>query len=136
MIACNDSDWRLMRWSLRLSELNYEVIYRPELIHQVLDALSRLICPSDTYESESVDDEIPTFESDPAALQQWLKGKGMLVTSCLARFFEIIYILTRNYTAGKPHSHDNLDGDFNANDWSITANKRHALNDVTVPLFT
>ena len=48
-----------MRCRLRLSEFDFEIHYRPRRVHQVPDALSRLISPS--TDNKSVDDEIPTF---------------------------------------------------------------------------
>ena len=41
-----------MRWWLRLSEFELEIIYRTGRVHQVPDALSRLIGPTS---------DIPTF---------------------------------------------------------------------------
>ena len=48
-----------MRWRLRLSEFDFEIQYRPGRVHQVPDALSRLITPGS--DQRPVDDEIPTF---------------------------------------------------------------------------
>ena len=47
-----------MRWRWRLSEFDFEIHYRPGRVHQVPDALSRLISPS--TDNKPVDDEIPT----------------------------------------------------------------------------
>ena len=47
-----------MRWRLRLSEFDFEIQYRPGRVHQVPDALSRLITLGS--DPKPVDDEIPT----------------------------------------------------------------------------
>ena len=60
MLTLNDPTGRLMRWRLRLSEFDYEIVYRPGLKHQVPDALSRLPRPESKPEDE-VDERIPTF---------------------------------------------------------------------------
>ena len=60
MLTLNDPTGRLMRWRLRLSEFDYEIVYRPGLKHQVPDALSRLPRPESNPEDE-VDERIPTF---------------------------------------------------------------------------
>ena len=49
-----------MRWRLRLSEFDFEIQYRPGRMHQVPDALSRLLTPGGS-DDLPVDDDIPTF---------------------------------------------------------------------------
>ena len=51
---------RLMRWRLRLSEFEFAIQYRPGIIHQVPDALSRIILPQEN-DNRPVDDEVPTY---------------------------------------------------------------------------
>ena len=43
MMTTNDPRGRLMRWRLRLMEFDYEIVYRPGRVHQVPEALSRLL---------------------------------------------------------------------------------------------
>ena len=50
-----------MRWRLRLMEFDYEILYRPERVHQVPDALSRLLREGGTEDDETIDEEIPSF---------------------------------------------------------------------------
>ena len=57
----NDPQGRLMRWRLRLMEFDYEIIYRPGRVHQVPDALSRVLLGPGTEQESDVDDEIPSF---------------------------------------------------------------------------
>ena len=45
LLTLSDPSGRLMRWRLRLSEFDFEIQYRPRSVHQVPDALSRLITP-------------------------------------------------------------------------------------------
>ena len=49
-----------MRWRLRLSEFDFTVKYRPSLVHQVPDALSRILTPEGN-DDEPIDDEVPTY---------------------------------------------------------------------------
>ena len=49
-----------MRWRLRLSEFDFEFQYRPGRVHQVPDALSRLLALG-WSDGRPVDDDIPTF---------------------------------------------------------------------------
>ena len=51
---------RLMRWRLRLSELDFTIMYRPGRVQQVPDAQARLMSP-DGIDGKAVDDEIPTY---------------------------------------------------------------------------
>ena len=59
LLTLSDPSGRLMRWRLHLSEFDFEIQYRPGRVHQVPDALSRLI--SRGLDPKPVDDEIPTF---------------------------------------------------------------------------
>ena len=42
-------------------EFDYEIIYRPGRVHQVPDALSRIIREGDDEQEASIDEEIPSF---------------------------------------------------------------------------
>lgn len=68
MLTCYAPNECLMRWRLRLSEFDYKVVYRPGLFHQIPEALSIRRFPSDTRVCENTDNEIPTFDSSPVAL--------------------------------------------------------------------
>ena len=56
LMKITDSSGRLMRWRLRLSDLGFT----PGIVHQVTDALSRIISPQDNDECP-VDDKLPTY---------------------------------------------------------------------------
>lgn len=75
------------RWRRGLSDFDNEVVYRPGLIHQVPDVLSKLYFPSHTEICKPIDDEISTIGSSPVALEQQLKEKVMLGTFCMDLFF-------------------------------------------------
>lgn len=62
-----------MRWKLRLSEYDYEVLNYLRLVHHVRTTLSRLFYASDTKVSKLIDDKVSKFEASPAALKQRLK---------------------------------------------------------------
>ena len=59
MLTLTEPSGILMRWRLRLSEFDFKIVYRPGRVHQVPDALSRLVRP--TRDTKPVEDEIPTF---------------------------------------------------------------------------
>ena len=61
MMTTNDPQVRLMRWRLRLMVFDYEIIYRPDRVHQVLDALPRIICEGDEERKADIDEEISSF---------------------------------------------------------------------------
>ena len=46
LMSLTESSGRLTRWRLRLAEYDFTIQYRPGRVHQVPDALSRLISPS------------------------------------------------------------------------------------------
>ena len=72
MMTLNDPTGRLMRWRLRLLEFDYEIVYRPGRVHQVPDALSRLIRAGED-EEEDIDEELPTFPiGKPATVEDIL----------------------------------------------------------------
>lgn len=60
LLTISDATGRLMRWRLRLSEFDFAITYRPGLVHQVPDALSRVLTPRGV-EPNPVDDEVPTY---------------------------------------------------------------------------
>lgn len=105
-----------MRWRLHLKELDCNNLYCPRLLHQVRDAVSKLLHPSDTSNCEPAYDEIPTFQSSLAALKQRLKEKRMLGASFVDIAFEAAIVLTQFYIGSHTPVDENLDNGFNAND--------------------
>ena len=67
LMTLTDSSGRLMPWRVRLSEFDFTITYRPGRVHQVPDALSRLISP-DGNDDNAVDDEVPTYGDHEHAL--------------------------------------------------------------------
>ena len=66
-MSLTDSSGRLTRWRLRLAEYDLTIQNRPGRVHQVPDALSRLISPrvaDDPRPVVEVDEDIPTFDAD------------------------------------------------------------------------
>ena len=57
-----------MRWRLRLMEFDYEIVYRPGRVHQVPDALSRLLREGGAKDAATIDEEISSF-GDPRQVQ-------------------------------------------------------------------
>ena len=60
LMSLTDSSGRLTRWRLRLAEFDFQIEYRPGRVHQVPDALSRLITPR--VPQNEIDDDVPTFD--------------------------------------------------------------------------
>ena len=60
LMTLTESTGRLTRWRLRLSEFDFVIQYRPGRVHQVPDALSRLIAPIEN--DTEVDDDLPNFD--------------------------------------------------------------------------
>ena len=58
LMTLTDSSGRLTRWRLRLLEFDFEIVYRPGRVHQVPDALSRLLAIRN--DTEPLDDDIPS----------------------------------------------------------------------------
>lgn len=79
-----------MTWTLRLCQFDYEVLYRPVLVHQILSALSRLLHPLNTQTCEPIDDDICTFER--------LKEMEVPGTSFPDNAFETKNVLNRSQT--------------------------------------
>ena len=67
LMTISDSTGRLMRRRLRLSEFEFTVKYRPGQVHQVPDALSRVLTPEGN-DDKPIDDEVPTYGAHKAVL--------------------------------------------------------------------
>lgn len=76
-----------MKWRIRLSVVDYEVLYCLGLILQVPEALSRLPYPSDTLDSKSIDNGISRFASIPAASGEAAEGEGSALYLFFGEFF-------------------------------------------------
>ena len=74
-----DDDFRF-DWSphARLSEFDFTVKYRPGLVYQDLDALSRILTPEGN-EDKPIDDEVPTY-GDQEAVFVTMRRKAANVT--------------------------------------------------------
>ena len=60
-----DSTGRPIRWRLWLSEFDFTVKYRPDLVLQVPDALSRVLSPEGN-DDKPTDNEAPTYSNQEA----------------------------------------------------------------------
>ena len=67
LMNLRESSGRLTRWRLRLAEFDFTIEHRPGRVHQVPDALSRLVSPNRGNQSE-VEDEVPTLDGDASFL--------------------------------------------------------------------
>lgn len=97
--TCSDQNRRLRRWSLRLSEFNDEVLYRPGTVRQIPDSVPVLPMPVDTQGCEPINDVVPTFEQSSDVLVQRLMEQGVLGTFSMNNFL----CHQRAYTASHFH---------------------------------
>ena len=67
LMTSTESSGRLTRWRLRLAEFDFTIEYRSGRVHQVTDALSRLVAPNRGTQSE-IYDEFATFDGDASLL--------------------------------------------------------------------
>ena len=67
LMTISDSTGRLTRWRIPLSEFDFTVKYRPGLVHQVPDALSRGLTPEGN-DDKPIDDEVPSYSEHEAIL--------------------------------------------------------------------
>lgn len=113
MVLCNDPDKALTIRRLSFNEFDYEFLYQQWLAHKVPNALTFLLHSSDTQNCEPIDAAIHKFESSADAVEQRLKKKEVLGTSCSNNVFEIINVPTLAFTASLTSVDDNLDNGFN-----------------------
>ena len=59
-MTISDSTCRLMRPRLRLSEFDFTVKYRPGLVHEIPDALSRVLTPEGN-DGKPIENEVPSY---------------------------------------------------------------------------
>lgn len=82
MTTLSDPHGRHMRWRLRLMKFDFEILYRPGLVHQVPDALSRLEKPRTAFnDAVEIDKEISSSEDFPTrslSRQSACPEKGVL----------------------------------------------------------
>lgn len=76
-----------MRWRLRPSDFDYEIVHRPSLVRIELDSFSELLYGLDTCICRLVDYKIPTIECCPAALGQRMEKKKESGTFFSDNFF-------------------------------------------------
>lgn len=72
LMNVSDPSGRLIRWSLRLSEFDFEVKYKKGRINTQADALSRLETKGET--SEDIDEDIPCFIAEHGLTHQSMKS--------------------------------------------------------------
>lgn len=136
IVTFHDTCGRLMTWMQLLNELDFQVLYFSGLVHQVHNALSRLLRPFDTQNCEPINDEIPIFEFSPVALEQRLDEKGVLYASFSYNSFKTTITLTKLHTASHTPLDDIPDDDSDTNDCIIVTKMPKALDDLAVPLST
>ena len=78
LMTISDSTGRLMRWRLRLSQFEFTIKYSPGLVHQVPDALSRVLTPEGN-DDKPIDDKVLTY-SDHEAVFVTTRRKAASVT--------------------------------------------------------
>ena len=74
-----------MRLRLRFLEFDYETVYRPGRVHQMPDALSRLILNGEQDEDSEIDDALPTFPVRKEAMVEDILNVLLVVTRLQTR---------------------------------------------------
>lgn len=116
-----------MRCRIRLREFDYEILYFLGLFNQVLHVLSRLLHPLENRSYKQKNDDIPRFESSPAATEQHLKEKREIDIS----FWIILLrpsIFLRVFPASYIPVEENRVDSFNINDLTIKSSEPQALD--------
>lgn len=113
-----------MRWKLRLSEFNYDVLYRPSLLHQVPETIWRLLqsCKQQVLRAIWWWNLYPWVQQ----CRFWAATviEGGLGAFLLDISFETNNMLTRSHTASQSPASDNLDNNFDAKFLMIDPCKR------------
>lgn len=103
-------------------------------MHQIPHALSGLLYSSDAKVCEPIDHEIPVFECSPDASEQRLKKKLVPGARFLGYSSKNINVVTRSHTASHTSANDNLDTEFDANDWRIRNDEPQVLDYLALSL--
>lgn len=70
LLWLKNSSVRLMRWRLSSSECGFTILYKPDRVHQVTDALSRVRRPLGESRRTPIDDSIPLLILEVAMQNQ------------------------------------------------------------------
>lgn len=106
IFTCNDSNRRLLKWRLRVSELEVERICCPGPDHQVPDVLSKTIQTVGLWSVQTNRCWVPTCSS--AALEHCLKEEKCLVPHVFNDSFQNVNVMTRSHISSHTSVEDKL----------------------------
>ena len=106
-MSLSETSGRLTQWWLRLAEYDFTIQYRPGRVHQVPDALSRLMSPKitdDPRPTVEVDDDIPTFNGGTTVRDVSNElAEHVCATSCDHQAVHV-FVTTRNQAESRERS--------------------------------
>ena len=106
-MALTESSGRLTRWRLRLAEYDFTIQYHPGLVHQVPDALSRLVWPKiadDPLPTVEVDDDISTFDGGTNVRDVSNELADHVYTASCDHRSDHVFVTTRNQAESRARS--------------------------------
>ena len=107
LMFLTESSGRLTRWRLRLAEYDFTIQYRPGSVHQVPDALSRLVSTRVTDDPRpvvEVDDDIPTFDAGTTVHDVSNELADHVCTASCDHKAVHVFVTTRNQTGSRRRS--------------------------------
>ncbi|CDF39938.1 unnamed protein product [Chondrus crispus] len=107
LMSLTESSGRLNRWRLRLAEYDFTIQYRPGRVHQVPDALSRLVSPrvaDDPRPTVEVDDDIPTFDGGTTVRDVSNELADRVCTASCDHQAVHVFVTTRNQAGSRTRS--------------------------------
>lgn len=129
--TCSYLNGRSTRPRLRLKQYVYDVPYRPGLIYQVSDAISKILFLPDTSEQNYKLKNSKVW-NQPCRLGAARWSGRYQILHLWKMFFITISVLSWSPTISNTHGSDNLHNVFNANSWILKTKELQKLGHFAV----